>query len=384
LRILHTSDWHIGRIFHGHPTYQALREVLLALIEVVRAQEVDVVVIAGDVFDSSTPSAEAVEMLDEALLDLTEAGVVVVTISGNHDSPARLGAKSVFAKAAGVHVITRPEQIAAPVVLTDAYGPVNFYGIPFLEPSRMRSLWQVDPMRSQKDALSYAMGLVRADLAARGGRSVVLAHTFVQGAEVESAESERDIVGGMDVVPATVFEGISYAALGHIHSPAKLGSNLGYCGSPLHGSFSEAGKPRGAWLVELGAEGAARVDWVELPVPRPLTTLTGTLDQLLADPTHAAVEGHWVRVLVTDSIRPLDAMKKLQARFPYCVHIEFQPSGGTPEVDSGYAELVRGRSDAELVEVFLAKVRNGEGASPDEVKLIREAIASCEVRQVLG
>jgi DNA repair protein SbcD/Mre11 len=385
LRILHTSDWHIGRIFHGHPTYDALREVLRALVEIVRQRQVDVVAIAGDVFDSSTPAAEAVEMLDEVLLEMTKAGVVVVTISGNHDSPARLGAKSVFAQAAGVHVITRPEQIAEPVVLADAYGPVNFYGIPFLEPSRLRSLWpHVEPMRSQRDALNHAMSLVRADLADRGGRTVVLAHTFVQGAEAESAESERDIVGGLDVVPTTLFTDMSYTALGHIHSPAKLARNLGYCGSPLHGSFSEAGKPRGAWLVELDAAGANQVEWVELPVPRPLTTVTGSLAQILANPEHRTAEQHWVKAVITDSTRPMDAMKRLQVRFPYCVHLDFQPLGGMVETDSGYAELVRGRSDADLVELFLAKVRNGNGADAAESDLIREAIAQCAAQEVAG
>ncbi|MBD8606099.1 exonuclease SbcCD subunit D [Aeromicrobium sp. CFBP 8757] len=384
MRILHTSDWHVGRTFHGHSTLAALDEVVEAMARVVHERDVDVVVVAGDVYDSSTPSADAVDLLNSVLLRLRDAGATVVLTSGNHDSPARLGTMSAFAAAAGVHVVTNPAQITQPVTLDDEHGPVHVYGIPFLEPARLRHVWSDAPMRSQKDVLTRAMQLVRADLAERGGRSVVLAHTFVQGVEGESCDSERDIVGttvgGVDKVPVPVLDGVDYAALGHIHGRAHLSPHVRYSGAPLHYSFSEAGKPRGGWLVDLDAAGLADVTWVDLPVPRPLTVVTGTIDDLLSDGSLDGVTDHWVSAVLTDRTRPMDAMRRLQSRFPHCAHLEFRPSRVHDDGGRSYAELVRGKSDDELVDTFLTKVRNGEGSTEPEVDLVRDVIAEHEAR----
>lgn len=385
LRVLHTSDWHIGRTFHGHATLDALRVVLDALVNVVTERHVDVVAVAGDVFDSSTPSADAVEMLDDVLLQLTRAGAHVVLTSGNHDSPARLGAKGIFAKAAGVHVITKPDQITEPVTLTDAHGQVHLYGIPFLEPARMRSIWRdAESMRSQKDAITYAMTSVRTDHLARGGRAVVLAHTFAQGGETASADSERDIAGGVDKVPLSAFDGVTYAALGHIHGRSELAPNLRYCGAPLHYSFSEADKKRGVWLVDLDADGLARVEWIDLPVPRLLSILTGTLDELLTRAEYEAVRDHWVSAILTDNTRPMDAMRRLHARFPHCAHLEFQPSVVFEDAERSYVELVQGKSDPEIIDGFLERVRNGERATDAESALLLDAIGAETAKKVLA
>lgn len=373
--MLHTSDWHVGRTFHQHATLGALREVFGALVREVREREVDVVLASGDIFDSSTPATDAVELLDDLLLSIHDAGAQVVLTSGNHDSPARLGARAVFAARAGVHVITRADQIGTPVTLTDEHGEVHVYGLPFLEPARLRGVWpDVTPMRSQKDAVGHAMDLVRADAVARGGRTVVMAHTFVQGADGESCESERDIVGGVDKVPVPVFDGVTYAALGHIHGRSTLAPHVRYSGAPLHYSFSEADKPRGGWLVDLDAGGLAAVEWLDLPVPRPLTTLTGALGDLLDDPAHATVEDHWVRAILTDAVQPTDAMRKLQQRFAHCAQVEHRPAGRSDGSGSTYASLVRGRTDLELVDAFLTKVRHGVGATEAELDLVREVV----------
>jgi exonuclease SbcD len=279
-----------------------------------------------------------------------------------------------------VHVITRPDQVATPVTLHDEHGPVHVYGIPFLEPARLRHVWDVEPMRTQADAVGEAMRLVRADLAERGGRSVVLAHTFVAGAEGESCESERAIVatdasvGGVDRVPVPTFDGVTYAALGHIHGRSTLAPHVRYSGAPLHLSFSEESKPRGGWLVELDAEGLADVTWHDLGVPRALVTLTGSLEDLLADPVHDDAESLWVRVRLTDPQRRRDAMRRLQARFPHCAQLEYvalaSPLGG----DRAYRELVRGKSDAELVDTFLGRVR-GAGLTADEHDIVADVVA---------
>lgn len=379
MRILHTSDWHVGRTFHGHSTLPALDTVADALVEVVLDQQVDVVLVAGDVYDSSTPSADSVDLLNSMLWRIREAGATIVLTSGNHDSPARLGTMSAFATAAGVHLITAPRQITEPVALADQHGPVHVYGIPFLEPARLRHVWADAPMRTQHDVMAHAMRLVRDDLAVRGGRSIVLAHTFAQGVEGESCDSERDIVGttvgGVDKVPVPVFDGPDYVALGHIHGRAELNPRVRYSGAPLHYSFSEAGKPRGGWLVDLDASGLADVRWVDLPVPRRLSVLTGTLDELLDDPSHEQAVDHWVSAVLTDATRPMDAMRRLQTRFPHCAHLDFRPSRRHDDGGRSYADLVRGKTDDELVDTFLAKVRNGEGTTDAEAELVHEVIA---------
>lgn len=382
VKILHTSDWHIGRTFHQHSTADALAAVLDALVEAVRRHEVDVVVVSGDVFDSSMPSAAAVMELDRVLLALQRTGATVVVTSGNHDSPARLGARADFVREAGVHVLTRPEDHAVPVTLTDRHGPVHFYGIPYLEPALIRHRWPDQKLSDQARAVGFALDNIRADLADRGGRSVVLAHTFVAGAEGESCESERGItVGGVDRVPVPAFDGITYAALGHIHGRNTLAPHVRYCGAPLHLSFSEQDKPRGAWLVTLDADGLAAVDWLDLPVPRRLVTLTGTFEELLGDPDLAVHEQDWVRAVVTDVSRPSDPMRRLQQRFAHCAVLEFRPS----EINASDALTDPRRlatlTDQQIMADFLAHVRNGEGPSEAEARILDELVGQVAAQE---
>jgi exonuclease SbcD len=377
MKVLHTSDWHVGRTFHGHSTLDALGAVLDALVAVVREREVDVVAVAGDVFDSATPSADAFQLLGRALRGIRSAGAQIVLTSGNHDSPARLGFQSEFAAFGGVHIVTRPEQHASPVTLTGRDGTVvDFYGIPFLEPALIRHLWPGETLRTQADALRFAMRNVREAAAASGHRSLVLAHCFAAGGAAEASDAERDITsGGLDVVPLSAFDGVDYAALGHIHGRAVLSESVRYSGAPLHYSFGEAGKPRGGWLVELGAAGPAAVEWVELPVPRPLAVLVGTLDELLTDAALEPHRAHWVSAILTDDTRPIDAMRKLQRRFPHCASLEHRPANTHSDGAAGYRERVRrGRPDAELFASFLSFVRGGEGPSEAEAALIAELV----------
>src|SRR6188768_1882089 len=178
MKILHSSDWHIGRTFHGNPTLGHLTEVLCALVQVVRDEQIDVVVVAGDIFDSATPAADSYDVLTAALRGIREAGAQVVLTSGNHDSATRLGFNSGFTGLAGVHIVTRHDQLDHPITIDDEFGPVQFYGIPYLEPSIVRSAYPGVELRSHEQTLGFAMGRIRDDLARRGGRSVVLSHAF--------------------------------------------------------------------------------------------------------------------------------------------------------------------------------------------------------------
>jgi DNA repair protein SbcD/Mre11 len=373
MRLLHTSDWHIGRTFHGNPTVANLRTVLEALIDIVTDKKVDVVVVPGDIFDSATPAAEYIELLTDTLHAIRNAGSAVVMTSGNHDSATRLGFQSGFAGLAGIHIITRPEQHDQPVALTDEHGTVNFYGIPYLEPAMIRHRYPDEPLRNHADVLALMMSDIRADLARRGGRSVVLSHAFI--VNVPASDVERDITaGGLDYVPLGTFDGPDYVALGHIHGRATLSDRVRYSGAPLHYSFSEADKPRGVWIVDLDAAGLAEVEWVDLPVPRALSVLTGDIETLLTDAAYREFEGDWVSAILTDTVRPMDPMRRLRTRFEHAAHLEHRPVAHAANAAT-YSERVRGQSDSQIIDGFLEHVRNGVVASVAEKALIASAIA---------
>jgi exonuclease SbcD len=375
MRILHTSDWHIGRSFHGHATLDALRGVLETLAVQVRENDVDVVIVAGDVFDSAAPAAACYALLSDTLKALSDAGAHIVVTSGNHDSAARLGFQSALLRD-GIHVVTDPLSVGTPITIDDEHGPVHFYGIPFLEPALVRHLWPGAELRSQHGAIEHAMGLVRADLAERGGRSVAIAHCFAAGVEATPGVEREIRQGSLDVVPLSAFEGPDYVALGHIHGRQRLSERVRYAGAPLHYSFGEADKPRGSWLVDLDAAGLAAVEWLDLPVPRRLVTVRGPLEDLLTDDRFSDAEGAWVCAQYTDPTPQLDPMRRLQSRFAFCATVMRTPEGVRGADGLTYSRRVRAaRSDAELVDAFLRHVRDGEGASEREAEIIRDVIA---------
>ncbi|WP_111467128.1 exonuclease SbcCD subunit D [Microbacterium suaedae] len=380
MRILHTSDWHIGRSFHGNSTLDALRGVLDALTREIVERGVDVVLLAGDVFDSATPAADCYSLLTDTLLAIRDAGAQAVVTSGNHDSAARLGFQAPFLGRAGVHVVTDPLTVGAPVTIDDDHGPVHFYGVPYLEPALVRHLWPDETLRTQEQVMRHAMSLVEADRAARGGRSVAIAHCFAAGVE-PTPQLEREVrqdlrQGSLDVVPLACFDGPDYMALGHIHGRATLSERVRYAGAPLHYSFGEGDKPRGAWLVDLDADGLADVAWVELPVPRRLVTLRGTLDELLFDERFAVHVDDWVCAVLTDATPPHEPMRRLRTRFPHCATIQPDPERRRDDTVRTYRERVaRETPDPQIVDDFLALVRDGDGASDEERALIADVIS---------
>jgi DNA repair protein SbcD/Mre11 len=382
MRLLHTSDWHIGRSLHGTDLLAEQEAVLSGLARLVAAESVDVVVVAGDVYDRAVPSADATGVLDRVVGRLLAAGAAVVMTPGNHDSARRLGTFSGLLSAAGLHVRASVRTLDEPVLLADAHGEVAIYGLPFLEPEVARHELGLPDARSHEAVLAAAMDRVRADLFLRpGARSVVLAHAFVGGGV--ASESERDIcVGGVDLVPASVFDGADYVALGHLHRPQTLSPRMRYSGSPMSYSFGEAGQEKLVWLVDLDAAGLGEVRAVPLPVPRPLTILVGELAELIADPAHARFEGHFVSARLTDAIRPTDPMRRLQARFPHCVHLEWTGTGTVTDGRS-YQERMRGRSDLDVAGEFISHVR-GVAASAAERELLARALGAADRAEAAG
>ena len=219
------------------------------------------------------------------------------------------------------------------------------------------------------------MGLVRVGMQAHPGRSVAIAHCFSAGVDA-TVGLEREVrQGGLDVVPLSVFDGPDYVALGHIHGRQKISERVRYSGAPLHYSFGEQSKPRGSWLVDLDATGLASVEWLDLPVPRRLVTLTGTLDEILSPENIAAHADDWVCAVYTDALAQTEPMRRLRERYPHCAMVQHQPSDTSAAVERSYVDRLSGAvSDPERIEAFLEHVRAGHGATERERELIREVL----------
>jgi exonuclease SbcD len=383
MRILHTSDWHLGRSFHREGMLDAQSAFVDHLVDVARAESVDVIVVSGDIYDRALPSVDAVSLASDALRRMTAAGVRVVITSGNHDSAPRLGFAAGLIDAAGVHLRTAADSIDRPVVIADRHGDVAIYGLPYLEPDLMRTGWEL-PDRGHQCVLDEAMRRIRADLNRRPSttRSVVMAHAFVIGGE--PSDSERDIsVGGVSSVALSTFAGVDYTALGHLHGRKALSDAVRYSGSPLAYSFSEARHRKGSWLVDLDATGLREVTFVDAPVPRPLALLSGTMHSLLHDRGHASAESAWVQATITDEIRPQHAMERLRARFPHALVLRFEPSTSAGRKADGAPLRISSHSDAEVVERFFTAMR-GSGPDLDEADLIAAACDACRISEDLA
>ncbi|NUV88405.1 exonuclease SbcCD subunit D [Streptomyces sp. KAI-26] len=380
MKLLHTSDWHLGRSFHRVPLLDAQAAFLDHLVATVEAREVDAVLVSGDVYDRAVPPLAAVELFDRALHRLAAVGVPTVMISGNHDSARRLGVGAGLFERSGIHLRTDPEGCATPVVLNDAHGDVALYGLPYLEPALVKDTLRA-ATAGHEAVLTAAMDKVRADLAARPAttRSVVLAHAFVAGGE--PSDSERDItVGGVSAVPAGVFDGVDYVALGHLHGSQRVTERVRYSGSPLAYSFSEADHRKTMWLIELDGSGAITADErVDCPVERPLARLRGRLDTLLEDPALERHEHAWVEATLTDPVRPADPMARLAARFPHTLNLVFDPERPPEDPLASYAQRLRGRDDHQIAEDFVAHVRGGSGPSDPERTVLRAAFDDVRV-----
>jgi exonuclease SbcD len=374
MRLLHTSDWHLGRTFHGQNLLADQEAVLTALADLAVEHRVDAVLISGDVYDRAVPSPDAVQAASRILSRIGRAGVTVVAIAGNHDSAPRLGAFTDFLAAGGLHLGTTADAVGDPVVLSDRHGAVVVYPVPFLEPDLVRARWELPAGCGHQQVLARAMDRVRADLAARppGTRSIVLAHAFVVGGL--PAGSERSIaVGGVEAVSADVFAGIDYVALGHLHRSQVVGDRVRYSGSPLPYSFAEAAQSKGVWLVDLDAAGAVEATRLALPVVRRMVTVRGRLAEILD--TEPDLADAYLAVELTDELRPVDPMRRLREVFPNTLVATWVGTPAAPAVPHGRPAPGAAGDDAGLIRDFLRDAC-GRPPSAEERALVDEALSA--------
>ncbi|WP_323958730.1 exonuclease subunit SbcD [Arthrobacter sp. JZ12] len=377
MKLLHTSDWHLGRSFHGVGMLEAQQLFVDQLEKTVREENVDVVLVAGDVYDRALPAVDVVELFDEALERITVAGAQVVVTSGNHDSAVRLGFGGRLIERGGVHLRTRLEDIPRPALFPLGDGAdLAVYGLPYLEP-RMVSDRLGAPSATHTAVTASALAQVREDLQRRQRRgtvySVVMAHTFASGGV--GSDSERELsIGGLGVVPLDLFDGFDYVALGHLHGQQQLHERVRYSGSPLAYSFSEARQSKGAWLLEVGPEGVSEIRPVRWNPQRQLAVLRGPIEELLASPDYQEAETAWCQVTLTDPERPYQAMERLRSRFPGTLVLGFEPSSRGNQPEGTYSERVaQATDDAAICCGFLEHVRQ-RGANPEEAALFAEVV----------
>ena len=378
MRLLHTSDWHLGRSFHRENLLDAQATVLDHLVDTIRTERIDVVVVAGDLYDRALPPVDAVRLFDRVLARIRAAGARAVLISGNHDSMVRMSFATELIDASGVHLRSSLDGVGTPVIVDDEHGPVAFYGIPYLEPEIARHHWGLAE-RGHPAAIGHAMELVRADLAERPGtRSVVLSHAFVTGGR--PSDSERDIsVGGASHVPVSIYDGVDYAALGHLHGRQTLSPSVRYSGSPLAYSFSEEHQVKGYWVVELDAGGLAGAEFVEAPVPRPLARIRGRIEDLPPGAEWEHHTDHWLQITLTDPRRPARPMERLRTRFPHALVLDFDPEGG-PSERRPVTARVAGRDERSVIADFVEWAR-GAPATPEERALVDTAVEQVRLQE---
>lgn len=387
VRVLHTSDWHLGRTLHNVDLHGYQEAFLAHLVELVRERDIDAVLVSGDIYDRAFPSVDTVKLLSRWLSELSAITTVIMT-PGNHDSAARLGFGADLMRA-NIRILTSVDRLDVPVILPGSGFDLAVYGLPYLDPDLSRAALADPageyPPRSHEGVLTAAMGRVRADLidratADRPLRSVVMAHAFVVGGI--ASQSERDIkVGGVDAVPSAVFAGADYVALGHLHGPQQVtvpgsATMARYAGSPLAYSFSERDHKKSSVLLEFTADSPPSYELIPAPVPRSLTDLEGTMEELLG-PANAAFADDWVRIQVRDARYPDNMQSRLRARFSHALVIGHLPP--TPAATSVTPVVTEAMDPLAVAAQFIDYVTSAPPTA-DELALLATAADTAKAR----
>ncbi len=320
MKLIHLSDLHLGKRVNNFPMLEDQAYILERVLEITDGEQPDAVLIAGDVYDKTVPSAEAVALLDDFLVKLADRALPVLLISGNHDSPERLAFGGRLMETRGVYIAPAYCGGVTPVTLEDAHGPVDFWLLPFLKPAQIRRLFPEEGAESFTDALACAIRHMPID---PSRRNVLVTHQFVTGAE--RCESEELSVGGADNVDASVFAPFDYVALGHLHGPQNVdGARVRYCGTPLKYSFSEVRHQKSVTVVELGDKGTLGVRAVPLIPKRDMVELRGGFAQVTSPEFYRQVDRDaYVRVILTDENDIYDAMGQLRPIYPNLMRLDY-------------------------------------------------------------
>ena len=321
MKFLHLADLHLGKRVNGFSMLEDQAHILRQILAILDDEQPDGVLIAGDVYDKSVPSVEAVGLLDGFLTELRARGVPVLLISGNHDSPERLAFGGRVMDSCGIHISPVYDGALAPVTLHDEFGPVHVWLLPFVKPAHVRRWFPDADIESYTDAVAEAAAHMDIDTAAR---NVLVTHQFVTGGA--RSGSEELSVGGTDNVDSGVFAPFDYVALGHLHGAQHIGrETIRYAGSPLKYSFSEARQHKSVTVVTLGEKGDVQVRTVALTPLRELREIRGSYDELTARSfyEHTTYRSDYLHLILTDEQDVFDAMSRLRTIYPYLMTLDY-------------------------------------------------------------
>lgn len=371
MKLIHLSDLHLGKRVNEFSMLEDQDHILRKILQIIDQEGPDAVLIAGDVYDKSVPSAEAVTLFDEFLYRLVKRDLQVFVISGNHDSPERLSFCSRMIDASGVHIAPVFSGTVSPVTLTDEHGLVDFFLMPFLKPAHVRRFYPDQPIESYTDAVRTVIDHMEIDPARR---NVLMAHQFVTGAE--RSDSEERSVGGLDNVDASVFAPFDYVALGHIHSPQNVGSErIRYCGTPLKYSFSEAHHVKSVTAVELGETDDLSIRTIPLVPKRDLRELRGTYLELTDKHDYEGTNtDDYLHIILTDEEDIFDAIGKLRTIYPNLMKLDYDNRRtrgiASPDVPINAKDKTQLELFAELFEL-----QNNQPMSEEQAAFCRSLIA---------
>lgn len=369
MKLIHLSDLHLGKRVNDFSMLEDQQYILAEILQIIDREKPDGVLIAGDVYDKSVPSAEAVALLDDFLVRLSKRELRIFVISGNHDSPERMAFGGRIMERSGVHLAPVYDGRVEPVVLTDEYGPVKLYLLPFVKPSHVRRCFPEREIATYTDAVAVAIEAMEVDTTVR---NVLVTHQFVTGAA--RCDSEELSVGGTDNVDAAVFDPFDYVALGHIHGPQQVGrETVRYCGTPLKYSFSEAGHKKSVTVVELGAKGSVTIRTIPLKPLRDMVELRGTYEELTL---RAFYEGttyprDYIHITLTDEDDIPDAVGKLRIIYPNLMKLDYDNKRTRAGIHLDGAEDVQQKSPLELLEEFY-RSQNGQPMSEEQRVFARD------------
>jgi len=342
---MHLSDLHIGKRVNEFSMIEDQEYALVQILRMVDEEKPAAVVIAGDIYDKSVPSAEAVTLFDDFLSRLNRRNLQVLIISGNHDSPERLAFGKRLLEQTGVHLSPVYGGQIEPVTLSDEYGKVNFWLLPFIKPAHVKRYYPEEKIESYTDAVRVAVEKMQINTEER---NVLVTHQFVTGAE--TCESEEILVGGSENVDASVFEGFDYVALGHLHGPQNIGSNrIRYCGTMLKYSFSEAAHYKSVTVVEIGKKGQLQLQVLPLMPKHDMRQIRGSFEELTDCEFYSRTEvNDYLHIVLTDEEDVAEAAGRLRVIYPNMMRLSYDNTRTRSDRSIEGAEAVEKKSPLDL------------------------------------
>ena len=370
MKFIHLSDLHLGKRVNEYSMLEDQEYILKEIIHIIDAEKPDGVMIAGDVYDKSVPSAEAVQLFDNFLVQLAKRKLEVFVISGNHDSPERMAFGSRIMDAGGIHISPAYQGELASYSMRDEYGAVDVYLMPFIKPAQVRRFCE-DEITSYTDAVRFVISKLNINAE---NRNVLVTHQFVTGSV--RSESEEISVGGSDNVDADVFEPFDYVALGHLHSPQNCGSErIRYCGTPLKYSFSEARDHKSVTVVELAEKGTVSYRTIDLIPQHDLVELRGTYVELTLKSFYENTtwQEDYTHITLTDEEDIPDAIGKLRAVYHRLMKLDYDNKRTRTSLEIGGAVDVESKSPLELFSDFY-ELQNNQPMSPEQFEYMKSLI----------